>query len=119
MAGDQVPTAPTNDDGVPMMLRLNLQHRTLGEVVQAHATFNLRLRDVPVHLITEVGMRDEKVCLLMSRSFIPLPFVFVLDAPKSQKMSLSATWPILGAFAFVTVPKMGLVKLPEGFTNCA
>ena len=29
MAGDQVPAAPTNDDGVPVMLRLNFQHRAL------------------------------------------------------------------------------------------
>src|SRR5208337_3934881 len=60
MARDQVPTAPTNDDGVPMMLRLNFQHRALGELVQVNTTFDLRLHDVPVHLITEVGIRHKR-----------------------------------------------------------
>src|SRR5271157_3695441 len=61
MARDQVPTALTNDDGVPTMLRLNLQRRALGKHVQVHTTFNLRLHDVPVHLVAKIGMRPEQV----------------------------------------------------------
>jgi len=40
-----------------VVLSFKLQDGSLGQVVQVNAAFDLRLYDVPVHLIAEVGMR--------------------------------------------------------------
>jgi len=47
------------DSRVTVMLGLDLQHGRGRQVAQEDAPFNLRLHDVVIHFIAEVGMRPE------------------------------------------------------------
>jgi hypothetical protein len=51
------PLTKRKDNFVAVMHGLDLQHRRRRQIVQKHATFNLRLDDAPVHFGREVGMR--------------------------------------------------------------
>jgi len=59
MATDQSLARAAIDHSVPVVLGFNPQDSSLGQVVQVNTAFDLRLYDVPIHLIAEVGMRRE------------------------------------------------------------
>jgi len=59
MATDQSLARAAIDHSVPVVLGFNPQDGSLGQVVQVNTAFDLRLYDVPIHLIAEVGMRRE------------------------------------------------------------
>lgn len=42
------------------MLRFDLQHRALAQCIQMHPALDLRLSDVPVHLIAETGLSHDR-----------------------------------------------------------
>jgi len=44
---------------LPTVLCFLLQHFAIGQIVQAYSAFDFRLRDVAIHLGTQVGMRHE------------------------------------------------------------
>ena len=60
MAGDERGTVFEKDRGVAMMLSLDLQHGSRRQVVQENAAFNLRLNDLVIDLIAEIGVGHEK-----------------------------------------------------------
>jgi len=61
VTGDERAAAASVDDGVPAVLRLDLEDLSLGQVVEQDPALNLRLRDGPVDLITQVRVRHEDV----------------------------------------------------------
>jgi hypothetical protein len=60
MAGDESGTVFEKDGRVAMVLCLDLQHSGRRKVVQEDATFNLRLNDLMIDLIAEIGVGHEK-----------------------------------------------------------
>jgi hypothetical protein len=46
---------------VPAVLGLDLQHRTGGKVFEKCAAFDLRLHDVAVHTIVEIGVTAKEL----------------------------------------------------------
>src|SRR5664280_750811 len=49
---------------VAVLLRLDLQHRGRLEVFEEDPSFNLRLDDIVIHFVAEIGMRREQRCCL-------------------------------------------------------
>jgi hypothetical protein len=59
MSGDERVVVTQQDNHVTVVLSLNLQHRRGWQVAKEYAPFNLRLHDVLIHFIAEVGMTSE------------------------------------------------------------
>ena len=51
----------TMHDRVPAVLSLDLQHGLGGKIVEKCSAFNLRLHDVAIHLIVEIGMAAKQL----------------------------------------------------------
>ncbi len=60
MPRDKRRTILEQDRGVAMVLGLDLQDRGRRQVAEINAPFNLRLDNLVIDLIAEVGMRHEK-----------------------------------------------------------
>lgn len=60
MPGNQRGAVFEKNRGVAMMLGLNLQNGGRREIFQIDATLDLRLNDLTVYLITEVGVGSEE-----------------------------------------------------------
>jgi len=61
MAPNQFLAVTAGDDSVSMVLGLHFQHHAFAKIIQAHPPFDLGLRNVPIHLVTEVGMGREQL----------------------------------------------------------
>ena len=64
---------------VTMMPGLNLQHSGGWQIVEEHATFDFRLREVAIYFIAEVGMGTEEMWTCRQAKPHPLPFSLHLD----------------------------------------
>ena len=60
MPGNQHRVLDQSYSHVIVVLRLNLQHTGRWKVCEEYSPFNLRLNDLAVHCIAEIGMRCEQ-----------------------------------------------------------
>jgi hypothetical protein len=61
MSGDKGVTSPTNHNGVPVVLGLDLQDTLVLQVAQRHTAIDFRLHDVVIYLIAQVSVRREEL----------------------------------------------------------
>lgn len=67
VAGDKRGAFAQDHDGVAVVLGPDFEDGRLGQVTQEDAALDLRLHDLMVHLIAEVGMTDEGTCFQVQK----------------------------------------------------